>query len=187
MPQPNRTRTALLGFLTWGPMSGYDLRQLIEGSIANFWSESFGRIYPILGQLTAQGLTTRHETRTEGGRPRHVYEITEAGRAELEAWLHEPTVPRPPRNERLLKLFFGARTDPIASISELERYRADLEGELEHFAGIRDRLEAIDDPPPDHRYWLLTLRHGELEAEAQLRWCDEAIRELKRAPRKEPR
>ena len=54
MSQPNRTKTALLGFLSWGPMSGYDVRQLIEGSIANFWSEGYHFIwsYPRITSFT---------------------------------------------------------------------------------------------------------------------------------------
>ncbi len=187
MAQPNRTKSALLGFLSWGGMSGYDLRNVIEGSISNFWSESYGRIYPMLAQLAKEGLATRTETQTEGGRPRNLYEITPAGRAELDRWLREPTVLRPPRNELLLKLFFGARTDLAVSTRLVEDYRDDLQGELELYAEIRDRLEAVADPPPDRRFWLMTLRSGELEAQAQLQWCEEVLKDLHtlEAPRKE--
>ena len=176
--QPNRTKTALLGFLSWGPLSGYDLRQLIEGSIANFWSEGFGRIYPMLGQLAEDGLATRTETRSEGGRPRNVYRITDRGREVLRGWLREPTVPRPERNERLLKLFFGARTDPAVSRTHIETYLRELEGLREHYAEIRARLEAAVEPPLDQRFWLMTLRNGELGVEANAQWCHEVLREL---------
>lgn len=179
MSQPNRTKTALLGFLSWGPMSGYDVRQLIEGSIANFWREGYGRIYPMLAQLTDEGLATRRETRSEGGRPRNVYEITEKGREALESWLREPTVLRPPRNERLLKLFFGARTDASVSREHIEAHRRELEGAREHYGEIRERLEAVKDAPPDRRFWLMTLRQGELAVEADLRWCAEVLEELR--------
>ncbi len=179
MGQPNRTKTALLGFLSWGPMSGYDVRQLIEGSIANFWSEGYGRIYPMLAQLADEGLATRTETRSEGGRPRNVYEITEEGRETLLNWLHEPTLLRPPRNERLLKLFFGARTDPSVPLKHMEAYRTELAGTLEHYGEIRGRLEAAKESPPDQRFWLMTLRYGELEVEANLRWCEEVLEELR--------
>lgn len=178
MAQPNRTKTALLGFLSWGPMSGYDLRRLIEGSIANFWSEGYGRIYPMLAQLAADGLATRTETRSEGGRPRNVYEITAAGRDELAHWLQEPPVPRPRRNERLLKLFFGARSDLAVSREHVAAYRTELEETREHYGEIRERLEATKDPPVDQRFWLMTLRQGELEVEADLRWCAEVLEEL---------
>src|SRR6267378_1332508 len=40
------TPNALLGLLSLGSMSGYDIRQLISQSIGHFWSESYGQIYP---------------------------------------------------------------------------------------------------------------------------------------------
>lgn len=187
MAQPNRTKTALLGFLTWGPMSGYDIGQLIQGSISYFWSEGFGRIYPMLSQLAKDGLATRVETRSDGGRPRNVFEITAKGRDELTHWLREPTVPRPVRDERLLKLFFGARTDPGASRDQIEAHRAEFEGSLESYREVRDRLESLTKPPPDQRFWLMTLRHGELVAEANLRWCEEVLEEIHRIESAHPK
>jgi len=178
MSQPNRTKHALLGFLCWGRMSGYDLSQIIADSISNFWSESPGRIYPILAQLVDEGLATRAET-SSGGRLRHVYAITDRGRAVFEGWLHEPVKPRPPRNELLLKLFFGARTDSDASLRLVEAFRAQLTGKLQHYAEIRQRLESAKDAPADRTYWLMTLRYGQLEARAQLDWCDEIVRTLR--------
>ena len=47
------TAEALLGMLSLGPMSGYEIRQPIEESIGNFWRESFGQIYPTLKRLVA--------------------------------------------------------------------------------------------------------------------------------------
>ncbi len=183
MARPNRTRNALLGFLSWGPLSGYDLGQLIEGSIANFWSEGYGRIYPMLAQLAEEGLATRTETRSEGGRPRNVYAITDRGREALRDWLAEPTVPGPLRDERLLKLFFGARVDPEVSLASIADYRARLEGDRERYGEIRARLESAKSPPLDQRFWLMTLRNGELQCEAMLRWCDEVQAELEKIQR----
>jgi len=56
----NKSRYALLGMLSYMPMSGYDLRKFIESSTSNFWSESYAQIYPMLKQLTREGLTTSH-------------------------------------------------------------------------------------------------------------------------------
>ena len=176
--QPNRSRNAVLGFLCWGPMSGYDLRGVIEGSISNFWSESSGRIYPILAQLVDEGLARRTATQSPGGRPRHVYRITDEGRADFDAWLREPVAPRPPRNELLLKLFFGARTQLEVPLEMLRAHRFELEERLDHYAEIRERLEAAKDAPEDRAFWLMTLRFGELDARAQLDWCDEVLPQL---------
>jgi len=36
MPRENRSRYAVLGFLSWGPMSGYDVKKLAEDSVGYF-------------------------------------------------------------------------------------------------------------------------------------------------------
>ena len=76
---------SLLGMLSLGPMSGYDLRQMIERSTANFWNESFGQIYPALKKLMESGLVTMEEQRPEGQRLRKVYRLTAEGKKKLNA------------------------------------------------------------------------------------------------------
>lgn len=44
MPRENNSRYALLGLLTFGPSSGYDLGNLIDVSLKHFWNESWGQI-----------------------------------------------------------------------------------------------------------------------------------------------
>ena len=171
----------MLGFLTWGPMSGYDIKKAIEGSISNFWRESYGQIYPILKRIEAEGLATCSRRASEGGRDRNVYSITEAGRADLQRWLSDPTPPPRLRNELLLKLFFGRRGDLSAHIGRLEEHRRDQLEALERYSQIRVELEANASGQPDLPYWLMTLRYGESEARALIGWCDEtlsALREL---------
>jgi PadR family transcriptional regulator, regulatory protein AphA len=184
MPPPNRTRLALLGFLSWGPMSGYGLKKIIEGSISNFWTESYGQIYPMLRQLEGEGLA-KARSAGKGGRSRTVYAITAAGHAELARWLESPVEPRPLRNELLLKLFFGTQAKPAAARRHLEVYRDEREALLARYARIRATLEGIASPPAHLPYWLITLSYGESEARAQLRWADSALATLTPAPRKE--
>src|ERR1700722_14027305 len=102
------SHNALLGLLTMKPMSGYDIKALIPQSIGNFWSESYGQIYPSLKRLAETGLVEKKTQRQKGKPDRHVYSLTEDGRARLRDWLKLPVVAEVPRHELLLKLFFGA-------------------------------------------------------------------------------
>ena len=68
MPKASRTSHAILGFLTWEPMSGYAIKKAVAASIDNFWNESYGQIYPILKRLVANGLATRSPTAWRPGR-----------------------------------------------------------------------------------------------------------------------
>jgi PadR family transcriptional regulator AphA len=172
---PNRTRQALLGFLSWGPQTGYGLRKVIDGSVSNFWTESYGRIYPMLKELEEEGLATSVEAETAGGRTTKTYAITDGGRAELANWLHlEPTSPNR-RNELLLKLFFAARGEGVRPDRRVESFRASKLAEMERYAETRAGLESAENPPADMAYWLMTLRYGELETQAHLVWADEVL------------
>jgi PadR family transcriptional regulator, regulatory protein AphA len=181
---PNRTRQALLGFLSWGPQSGYGLRKVIEGSVSNFWTESYGRIYPMLKELEEDGLTTSTESSTPGGRPSKVFAITDAGRTALADWLDEEPAPPNRRNELLRKIFFVARSDRADPGSLVENFLGQQRADLARYAETRGRLEAAREPPPDLRYWLMTLRFGELEAEAHLAWANEVLATLREDGRK---
>jgi DNA-binding PadR family transcriptional regulator len=179
---PNRTTFAILGFLTLGPMSGYDIKKMVEGSIDNFWSESFGQIYPALRRLTEQGLIDKRKETSAGGRPRHVYSILEPGRAALQDWLRAPTDPAPVRVELLLKLFFGAHSDRETNRRQILRYRDQMSRDLERYGAITKLLRSREGTAGDLPYWLLTLRFGERDRQAHIEWCDEALELLDRLP-----
>ena len=182
MASTNRTAFAVLGSLTLRPMSGYDIKKGIEGSIANFWSESYGQIYPILKKLAAEGAVTRSDEPGDGKRPRHVYTITDAGRERLLAWLREPAEPPPVRIEMLLKLFFGAHVDRETSIRQIEDYRERMTTDLQRYEAIAETIDREHSDHPHAPYWKLTLRFGIRDREAHLTWCDEAIETLRNLP-----
>ena len=167
----------LLGLLAIEPMSGYDLGLTIRESIGHFWNESYGQIYPNLKKLAAEEFVTAKVQRQKGKPDRHIYSITKKGRERLAKWLAVPPQPEVPRNELLLKLFFGAQVEPGIPIEYLERMVATERGLLRRFEQIH---EAIDRSRqyPDTPYWKMAARFGELELEAHLRWAEEALAEL---------
>src|SRR5687768_12625416 len=174
----NRTRYAVLGALTLAPMSGYDLKRFADQSVAHFWAESYGQIYPILRQLRAEGLVSANAASRSRPRSRIVYSITEKGRKALRAWLAEPAQPHVLRIEVLLKLFFARNAAPEVAQGLVRAFRA------EHVA----RLAAYDAKGPslrsEHRgdqnlpYWLMTLSYGRHVSAALIAWADETLAAL---------
>ncbi|WBC17786.1 PadR family transcriptional regulator [Micromonospora sp. WMMA1998] len=73
-----RLRLYLLKLLDDGPKHGYELIRLLEERFLGLYAPSAGTIYPRLQRLEVEGLVTHTAV---GGRK--VYEITDAGRAEL--------------------------------------------------------------------------------------------------------
>ena len=73
-------RLYLLALLDEQPRHGYELIQALSDRFGGTYSPSAGTIYPRLSKLEEEGLVTKS---TDGRKT--VYEITDAGRAELEA------------------------------------------------------------------------------------------------------
>jgi len=179
MARSGRTRYTVLGVLTVGPMSGYDIKKFIEESINYFWRESFGQIYPALKQLASEGLVSAEEQASTDGPNRIVYSITEAGRRELQAWLREPHESEVPRVELLLKLFFGPQVAPAVNLDHVARERDQVTESLAGLEDIAAWLREDHGSSPGFPYYMLTIRQGILSYEARLAWCDEAERTIR--------
>jgi PadR family transcriptional regulator, regulatory protein AphA len=175
----------LLGLLTVEPMSGYDLGQTIRGSVGFFWSESYGQIYPNLKKLAADGFVTAKTERQKGKPDRHIYSISKKGRERLTAWLAVEPQPEIPRNELLLKLFFGAQVSAEVPIGYVERMVERERAALDEFKRI-EREEIVQNQHyPDAPYWTIAARFGQLELEAHLRWGEETLAELRKIVKKQ--
>jgi PadR family transcriptional regulator, regulatory protein AphA len=170
----NKSKYAILGVLSMGPRTGYEIRQFIAASLANFWNESYGQIYPILNGLVAEGLASRETRSGDGARTRHVYTLTPAGEQELRAWLSTPADHEVGRVEVLLKLFFGWQVPMPHNLEQVAQLRARQEELLATYAGIASYLSEARSHESGYPYWLLTISYGQHVARALLDWCDEA-------------
>ncbi|MGA7350593.1 MAG: PadR family transcriptional regulator [Acidobacteriaceae bacterium] len=175
----------LLGLLAIESMSGYDLGQMIRGSVRHFWNESYGQIYPNLKEL-ARGGFVRCKTERHRGKPdRRVYSITEKGRERLREWLAVPPQPEIPRNELLLKLFFGQQVDAEILIGYVEHTVEEHRAVLDYLdRAEREQIE-VNRHYPGAPYWRMAAHFGQLEMKAHLRWAEETLVELKKLARKQ--
>jgi PadR family transcriptional regulator AphA len=175
MSKGNKSRYAVLGMLSLGPMSGYDLKKTIELSTSNFWHEGYGQIYPMLKQLAEEGLTTSHSEKQEGRPERHVYRLTDKGWETLRRWLAEPAEYQLARNELLLKLFFGRQVQVPISVEHMQKHRTLQIQLLLHYDTAEAYAKANFAETPHLPYWLMTLSYGRHVAQALLAWCDETL------------
>jgi len=187
MAASNTTRYAVLGMLSAGPRSGYDIKKAIDSSIAHFWSESFGQIYPILRRLTADGFVRRRHEAQRGKPDRQVYSLTPRGREVLRAWLGQPARPESFRSELLLKLFLGAQVPVPISLGHVRQFQERQQALLLTYAEIERRLRREHGRHPELPYWLMTLHYGQRRAEALHDWAADAARTLGKIAPKEVR
>lgn len=175
MPAPNKTRFALLGLLTFGPMSGYDIKKMFEKSLSYFWNESYGQIYPVLKKLAAEGLTRAGRDNAQGKRERTVYTLGEKGAQAFEDWLALPPEPLKERNELLLKLFFGRHSPTAINQNHLQAARDHYAGLLVEYDELESKLRTECEGDPDQPYWLITLSYGQHQSRAMLQWCEQSL------------
>jgi DNA-binding PadR family transcriptional regulator len=198
MGRQARTHYAILGLLCWKPMSGYDIRKMVDVALTHFWSESYGQIFPTLNRLVEQGLATKRSDPRSGGRHRQVYRVTAAGRRSFEQWLRQPTAMPRLRDELKLKFFLASRSETREAVRLLEEYgqqqkkhlsmlkdsetilkAAWRDGELsEELDELKLILDWTDERSPDQTrellMFLLTLRSGILVTKARVAWVEEA-------------
>lgn len=178
------TTEALLGLLSMEPMSGYDLKQRIAFSIGNFWSESYGQIYPALRKLEGEGLVSSQE---KGKAGRKVYRLTEAGHERLQQWLTITPRPWVPRHETLLKLFFGDNIPTEVSLAHVTDLRRRFAADLQRYEATEAHLLREH---PNHSalpYWLMTLHYGRDEAKMIVNWCDQSATLLRQMQEGKPK
>ncbi len=177
--QHNRTAYVILGILSIEPnKSGYDIRKAVEGSVGYFWGESYGQIYPALKRLAAEGLIVPSGLPSATRKRRQEYSLTDAGRACLRDWLAVPFQNDPPRNEFLLKLFFGRAAAPSVSIAHVRDCQEKNQSMLATLAGLENSVRKHSSQNPHLPHWMLTLNLGIALTRTALKWCDTALATL---------
>jgi len=182
MAKENKTKYALLGVLSLGPASGYDIKKYCDVSVAHFWNENYGHIYPVLRQLEEEGLVDR-QTEMSEGKARHVYHMTEKGRTALHDWLSLPSESPPTRYEFLLKMYFSSEIPTSVVTERLEESKVFCGKLIETYQCIADHMRQAmaQDPACRHktRFQLATVLYGIRDVQAKLAWVDDCLTMLK--------
>jgi DNA-binding PadR family transcriptional regulator len=178
------TAYVILGMVSKGPQSGYEIKALVDQTTRFFWAASYGQIYPELKRLAEAGLIEGVDA-PRGERKRTVYAITAAGEEALKDWLRQAPATYEMREEGLLKLFF-AGVLPRTESAEILRWMRD------HRAGVAERLRALEpvaagkdgagDPFP-----LMVLRGGIELNEFFADWCERMQAQLLKPAKREGR
>lgn len=85
---------AILGILSCRPLTGYDLKKIMQESTFMYWSGNNNQIYKSLVELLEEGLVTNEVQHQESSPSKKIYTITEAGLVELKEWVRsDPEAP----------------------------------------------------------------------------------------------
>jgi DNA-binding PadR family transcriptional regulator len=139
---------AVLGFLLLKPMTGYELKAMMDATVGHFNRPSYGGIYPSLKKLARAGCVEMTRT-TAGGKIRKTYRPLPAGKNAFRTWLKGPVdITRGP-GPLLTRVFFlglGGRADARAFSQEVRRSAHGrvkwLRRVAEEFRGRADAFQA---------------------------------------------
>jgi len=176
---------AILGFLDYAPMSGYDLKKYFDQSVAHFWSATQSHIYKALEALENDGMVESQVIQQEGKPNRKQYKITDTGRAELLRWVSTPLSAENKREAWLIQVFFAhdLSNQEITKLfdNRIERMRKSLsECQLvqriinENYQKVgQKRMQSL---------WQLTLDYGIEYYENEIKWLEKTLPTVRKLP-----
>lgn len=174
---------AILGFLSYQPFSGYDLKKAFDNSVQHFWPANQSQIYRTLADLEEQGMVTREVIEREERLDMKIYSITETGREELHAWL---TTPQPERDDRepfLIQVYFGGRVSDGEILKIMRHKLKEIEERLALYESIHQMVQNSPRSTPDPRanfLALLTLEAGYIDNQSIAAWLRSAIERIEK-------
>ena len=173
---------AILGFLNYGPLSGYDLKKVFDNSVRHFWPADQSQIYRTLARLEDKGLVEQKVLRGVDRPDRKEYRITPAGQEALRTWLLSPLPSQAVRIAALIQVFFAGQLADDQALALFERLAAEARAALALFDQIPPPAAAgaaAPGPARERFFWQLTLDYGQMSARMDLAWLETVIARLK--------
>jgi PadR family transcriptional regulator AphA len=176
---------AILGFLSRGSMTGYDLKtRCFDDAAGHLWTADQAQVYRTLDRLAEQGFVRSRLVPQRGKPDRRVHSITQAGRKAYSQWLVSPVQPPPTRDPFLLHLFFAPDLPDAAVLALLENARGEYQRRLEQLRGpSRVELEAWGartGRERDTALRLMTLAASTSATRSAIDWIDDSIERVRR-------
>ena len=168
-----QTDYVILGLLAERPLSGYQIKKIIDIRFSFFWSESFGQIFPALKSLASKGLVEECPQESSGGRAARTYQLTPAGKAALVVWLGQPVEKESLRLEILLKTYFSGYAAPEAMLTHLSSFEESHARQMHILGLFQEELLRIPDEDENHGDILRVIDFGQKINRAYLDWCRE--------------
>lgn len=177
---------AILGLLTYGPMTGYDLKKIFDKSVSHVWTASLSQIYRELSALEKKGYVSSIIEKQEDRPDKKIYKITEQGKNVFLRWLSDfpEKLSFPKRDEFMLRIFFGSRLEKDQLINEFKRFILQKEEYLNLLRNIEVNFSTyccdfpMDSSEKEEIFWRFTIKRGIMTLETIIKWAGECINEL---------
>jgi len=173
----SKTKYVILGLLSECPMSGYDLKRIIDMRFRFFWSESYGQIYPQIKKML-ESKEIEKESTPKDSRRKQLYRITDKGLKSLLLWMDMPIEKETVRLEILLKVYFANFMDDNMLFNYIQIFRKQHKEELDIIKGFQKELQSIPNPHNNHQNILNVIDFGIRTNQAYLDWSNNMLHKL---------
>lgn len=174
-------RYAVLGMLSLGEHTGYELSKRLNGSIGSFWSATHSQIYPELAKLLQEGWVTVRTVEQDHRPNKKIFTLTDSGLTELQRWLALPCEGAVIKEPLLLRVFCAGSGDRHVLASQIEDALITQQERLYVYRAMEQEVAAQGETEPSHPWFgsYLTLRFAMMQASAYLAWCEWALEQLR--------
>ena len=172
---------AILGFLSFQPMTGYDLKKAFDHSVQFFWPANQSQIYRTLAELNDEEFVKIEIVAREDRLDMKIYHITETGLNEFRHWLSTPIPHQDYREAFLIQVYFGGTIDDRETILLLQHMIRDIEDGLGQLTALYKfylgKMEQVDSGR-DLFFNMLTLEYGIASNQTALNWLQSVLNRL---------
>ena len=164
----------ILGYLSWQPLTGYDLKKIIAASETLPWTANNNQIYRALVKLHENGWVSKTVQDQEGAPDKHIYRATAAGREALREWVQTP--PGPPQGKKafLHQLMWADLLEDEEIEGLLEAYQEEVSNKLFLLRVQADRKPDTPDRTKRETFlWERIWANWITQYEAEVQWCRE--------------
>lgn len=173
----------VLGYLSWRPMTGYEVKKTIAESETLPWSANDNQIYRALVQLHDDRWVRKTiEGEGQNGAPnRRVYAITDEGVEALRKWAGSAPE-RPYTDKPFLNQLMWADCLDAAELDQILEAYLNAVGEKLFFIRVQadEKPNTPERTPREGYLWDMIHKHWIAQYEIELKWIRQMRRDLQR-------
>lgn len=170
----------ILGLLSYGPTTGYDLDKMFKGSLNFFWQAQTSQIYRELNVMEKKGWITSEIVIQMDKPNKKIFSLADSGKEELNRWLMRNSIEEDIRirDPFLVKLFFSGAIDTASNVEMMKQFRRCCEYALEKIKETLEHFRKKDEGNQNSVYWEMTASFGYYYYEMCILWANDTIKKL---------
>ena len=162
---------AILGMLSYKPLTGYDLKKIMQDSSFMPWSGNNNQIYKALLELDDNDFVTSEVCHQESSPSKKIYTITESGLAELKKWLQSMPETFEIKKPFLIQLAWADLLNDEELEELLNKYEQEIRGQIFiEQTKSKNNFFKQGRTPRETAIWNLIKENALLSFQSELEW-----------------